>query len=129
MAALLARDSMIARLICWHAGSAGQILSDRKKLGSLIIIKRRKNSPPNIGCKTGAWLNRQLVQREMRGAKTDCSLKLLFPLLGRVAGKGIDQVQADPFELRLGRLKRAQCLLCPVKAAQPAQGLDRKSVV
>ena len=59
----------------------------------------------------------------MLSAIADRTGQLRLPIGQRLAGAGIDQVEADPAKLLLCRLQRAQRLVYAVRAAKKAQRL------
>ena len=115
VAALFAGPCVIADLVGRQAGRFGARPGQLEQLSGRIVLQRHECALPHIGSKARVCLDRELVEREMPRAERQRSRQLLVPLLGRLARPGIDQVDADSFEHRLGRLKRLQTLFRTVQ--------------
>src|SRR6185369_15325553 len=70
-----------------------------------------------------AWLDRQLVERQMLGAERERAFEARRPASFTIARQGVDQVETDATDRRLGRLQRAQSLVRGMGAAEKSERL------
>ena len=126
MAAFFARSGVIADLVSGHSCCRSHFLRQSVEFGSFIIVERCKNPAPHIGLKPRGWFNGQLVKREMRRAQCKRARQLPFPLVRRLIGQGIDQIEADPRKMALCHVQCRQCLVRTVKPSEPFQRLVLK---
>ena len=105
VAALCARAGMVRYFIGRKAGFGHHVLGQFVKLGAMIRIHSLKRTAGGKGCKSGPWLNRQLIQGQVFRSKGKGLLEFLGPLPFRLLGAGIDQVKADTLEDCLGRVQ------------------------
>ena len=69
-----------------------------------------------------AFLDRQLIERQMLGGFRDRELQLIGPHLGPLVGTGVDQVERITLERAARDCDRIECFARGVQASQFLQG-------
>src|SRR5262249_34358701 len=122
VAALRPGPGMVGDLIGRQPGFGEARLGDLVEPGrSLLRREGETAAPPGAG--EGCVLpDGQLIDREMLPGEAEGALQLGRPIGLRLAGAGIDQIEAEAREMPAGEIESRQCLLGAVFAAEEAKG-------
>ena len=121
MAALRARPGMVGGFVGRQARRGGLRAGGGEQVGGQIGIRYHQPTTRRLGREARAGLDRQLIEREVLGPERQRAGQLGLPFRQRLAGAGINQVEADPAEITLGDGQRGQPLGDIVRAAQEAE--------
>ena len=125
MPAGVVRPGVVGNLVGRQPGGRQDLLGDLVEFGGGLVS--RALDPPLV--KFGPGLDGQLIDREMAPGEGDGFRQLPPPVIGRLAGKRIDEIEGKPGDGAPGRLDGAPGLIRLVPAAEERQrrvveGLD-----
>ena len=124
----LAGPGMVRDLVGREAGLAQHVLGQLEEPGLGLVVGHHEAAGGMEGVKPGPGLDRQLVEREMAGPKSQRPGQLGPPGSGVLPGPGIDQVERDPWEGRQREVEGRQGLNDTVLAAEEGEGGRIKSL-
>src|SRR5687768_6733201 len=122
VAALLAWPGVIGDFIGGQSGRSRQFLCQLEHVRRRIRVQRLELVPGDHGSEARARLDGQLVEGQMAGAETECAPEHRLPFLDPLTGKGVDQVEADAFEVALRRVEGCKALARAVGTAEEGEG-------
>src|SRR5690606_25594851 len=123
VAGFLARSRIVADLVRRQARCLGPPARQPERLRPELSLAWIARSMAHVGGEPRVWLDRELVQREMAGAEGQGTGQFGVPLLRRLTGPGIDQVEAYAPEMTLRDFERGETFADVMESAEEAQRL------
>ena len=121
MAAFRPGPRVVRDLIGGKPARGGDFLGDLVQFGGMVVVGKRELPGLVQGVKGRAFLDGELVERQMVCGMADGLLKLRCPCLRRLAGARLDQVERQArkdFARQPDRVQRFRNIVQPAEEAQ-----------